>query len=467
MPDDVKVIEVDEHEDAIQCLTTQPTEAPKWQNVTNSKEIEKWLAKRNKQKAYPTQQPLNGIFGDHGTTQEVDALLEGDLDIDALDVPEYMNRAHSGGTGASTNPTKITPEAFAEAFKVTDEMTPSLPSHLHYTLWKAVAEKKEFCEYYAVMMSLPFEYWFSNTRWEQAIDCMLEKKMGIRKIHLMRIIGLLEADFNTALKILIAGRLMCNAEIEQVSRLANEEARSAIAYAARKLVAWECTRYMKTTLVSFFCDLVGNFDRMLVPISNVMARKKKMATAVCECRSRVMMAMRRTIRTATGTSKLMYRWYPGETRIAREIQGKGDIMALWALQSDGALEVHNKRTKGITLRDVTGTMTSNRSADAYVDDADVYESGPISEQIINSDDGPPEDDSDDPAAIAIMQTEESAQLYACLMECLGQHMAFHKCKFQVLARKNKDGKMLPRDNDEMNRNVTLRDNQGVESRITQ
>ena len=53
------------------------------------------------------------------------------------------------------------------------------------------------------------------------------------------------------------------------------------------------------------------------------------------------------------------------------------------------------------------------------------------------------------------------------MECLGQHMAFHKCKFQVLAWKNKDEKMLPRDNDEMSGSITLKDNQGVESKITQ
>ncbi|KAL7523700.1 hypothetical protein ACHAWF_000629, partial [Thalassiosira exigua] len=54
-------------------------------------------------------------------------------------------------------------------------MMSSSPSHLHLTLWKAVAEKKDFRKYYAVMMSLPFDYGFSNKRWEQAIDCMLEK----------------------------------------------------------------------------------------------------------------------------------------------------------------------------------------------------------------------------------------------------------------------------------------------------
>ncbi|KAL7524344.1 hypothetical protein ACHAXR_000536 [Thalassiosira sp. AJA248-18] len=50
------------------------------------------------------------------------------------------------------------------------------------------------------MISLPFIYGFANTRWLQETDVMLEKKKGVRKIHILRIIGLLEADFNTALK---------------------------------------------------------------------------------------------------------------------------------------------------------------------------------------------------------------------------------------------------------------------------
>jgi len=41
------------------------------------------------------------------------------------------------------------------------------------------------------MMSLPFMYGFINTRWTRSIDVMLEKKRGNRKIHMLRIIGLL------------------------------------------------------------------------------------------------------------------------------------------------------------------------------------------------------------------------------------------------------------------------------------
>ena len=41
-------------------------------------------------------------------------------------------------------PNFITPEEFAESFKITDEMTSPSPSGLHYTLWKAIAEKEQF-----------------------------------------------------------------------------------------------------------------------------------------------------------------------------------------------------------------------------------------------------------------------------------------------------------------------------------
>ena len=67
------------------------------------------------------------------------------------------------------------------------------------------------------MMSLPFEYGFLNEGWCKATDVMLENKPGVRKIHQLLIIGLLEADFNKALKIIFARKMMRNAENSGIS----------------------------------------------------------------------------------------------------------------------------------------------------------------------------------------------------------------------------------------------------------
>ena len=98
----------------------------------------------------------------------------------------------------------ISVEDFQQAFKIVKERTSSSPSSLHYSIWKIVAREDNMAQWLSIMMSLPFMYGFVNKRWATIIDIMIEKKKDVRKIHQLRIIGILEADFNTALKILFA-----------------------------------------------------------------------------------------------------------------------------------------------------------------------------------------------------------------------------------------------------------------------
>ncbi|KAL7524549.1 hypothetical protein ACHAWF_000993 [Thalassiosira exigua] len=51
----------------------------------------------------------------------------------------------------------------------------------------------------------------------EKIDAMLEKKKGIRFIHMMRLIGLLSADFITALKYFFSCEMMKNVEATKLS----------------------------------------------------------------------------------------------------------------------------------------------------------------------------------------------------------------------------------------------------------
>ncbi|KAL7546461.1 hypothetical protein ACHAWF_009793, partial [Thalassiosira exigua] len=67
------------------------------------------------------------------------------------------------------------------------------------------------------MLRLPFMYGFMNERWANSLDVMLEKKPGVRRIHQLRIIGLVEADFNTALKLFFAKHLISNTETTELT----------------------------------------------------------------------------------------------------------------------------------------------------------------------------------------------------------------------------------------------------------
>ena len=73
-------------------------------------------------------------------------------------------------------------------------------------------------QYCSVMMRLTFMHGFKNNRWAKYIDVMLEKKPGVKKIHLLRIISLVEADFNTALNLYFTEHLVSNLEKTELTK---------------------------------------------------------------------------------------------------------------------------------------------------------------------------------------------------------------------------------------------------------
>jgi hypothetical protein len=86
---------------------------------------------------------------------------------------------------------------FQEMFKKKHEATSSDPHGMNYTIWKAMAKSKHLSSFLSILISLPFIYGFANTRWMNMIDVMLEKKPGVRHIHMQRIIGLVCPESDT------------------------------------------------------------------------------------------------------------------------------------------------------------------------------------------------------------------------------------------------------------------------------
>eukprot|EP00957_Ditylum_brightwellii_P060778 4614553-Ditylum_brightwellii.AAC.1 len=65
---------------------------------------------------------------------------------------------------------------------VQDETTSASPSGCHYGHYKAILDHDDLCNVHAQMMYMPWLTDFTPSRWERAIDCMLEKDPGNPKI---------------------------------------------------------------------------------------------------------------------------------------------------------------------------------------------------------------------------------------------------------------------------------------------
>jgi hypothetical protein len=194
-----------------------------WRNVTEPAEIEQLLLERNRRHLQQavveegrTQHPvIQAMMSGHGTDLLED-IKNGTVDIsDATDevIVAWIQALQQSETEAALPPIQgeILSGQYQEAFCRAKERTSS-SGPVHYTLWKCLAQDDELAEWLSIMISLPFQHGFVCDRWMRSIDVMLEKKRGNRKIHMLRIIALLEADFNTAPKVFFAKRLMDNAE---------------------------------------------------------------------------------------------------------------------------------------------------------------------------------------------------------------------------------------------------------------
>jgi hypothetical protein len=194
---------------------------------------------------------------------------------------------------------------FQEMFKKKHEATSSDPHGMNYTIWKAMAKSEHLSSFLSILISLPFIYGFANTRWMNMIDVMLEKKPGVRNIHMLRIIGLVCPEFNTALSYFIGHKGQQNFENTSPSdeQHGSRRHRQAIDAAMLKLLTMETARHGRRTIAMTQYDEKNCFDRIFRQNSNIFARKAGISQNILKARTLVKDNMKRKVKTGLGITE--------------------------------------------------------------------------------------------------------------------------------------------------------------------
>ena len=194
----------------------------------------------------------------------------------------------------------------------------------------------------------------------------------------MRIIGLVEADFNCALKILYSGRLMANAETAGISpdQWGGRKNRDAITCVTCGLLVFESARIMKQTIAACSADAASCFGRVRSAYASVLCTKKRMTKTCCKCASQVVRNLRHFVKTSTGVSATCYCQENGDVELTGIPQGTAHIMAMHTMVSSTMLDPMNalaaSDTNYVTMTSADDSKTAHRTVDMYMDDATMY-----------------------------------------------------------------------------------------------
>ena len=304
----------------------------------------------------------------------------------------------------------------------------------------------------AILLSLPFTYSFVNEHWLHMTDFMLEKKPGVRHIHLLGIIGKVAAEFNTCLKLFIGKKARDNFE---GSEPCNEQHgfrphRSPVDAMMLKLLSFEAARMQKVTMGSLQHDMTAHFDRMHPEMTAILATKYSVDEKLLTSVVKTIASLKRNVETALGVSDAFYGQMTSDHRIGGMVQGKADVPQLATQQSDAMLTAHKALTYGLTIVSPNTQRSISHHSVAFADDTE----GQVS------------CDTDETTSIPrlVRQLQHSGQTWSNLTSMYGGLIALHKCHWQLLQWELvNDYLTLKHDTSET---VVLNDSKGARSTIT-
>jgi exonuclease III len=337
-----------------------------------------------------TTAPLVDLFGRYGTNRMSEALLEGGIDVDKLDVDEATRKILKElrrFEGCGKVKWHLTAEDLRSGYKVWREPTSTSPSGLHLGHEKALFEiEKIECggegptlaerifEIKAKFLNLAIEHCHVYARWKKVINAMLEKIPGKPLLHKLRVIHIIESDFNLMIGINFGRRMMWNAEKAKVlgdEQDGSRKRRKAQDVLVRKHATLSVLRLSRSNAVFLDNDAKSCYDRIVMLMASLCCQSIGMDKKACRLFLKTLDSARYHVKTQLGVSQEFYSTTREETMHGPGQGGRGSP-SIWIAISCLLMKCLQEKSMGCELANPLKDALVKFYSTGFVDDVTLW-----------------------------------------------------------------------------------------------
>ncbi|KAI2496067.1 hypothetical protein MHU86_18439 [Fragilaria crotonensis] len=354
-----------------------------WDTVITREEIEEHLTSFNREafRAAAESPCGHGLIHDAlsftSLSTEAESLLEGEIPEewygDRELLREFLASFQIPGSVLDGDliPLTISADDIVKGFKSWKETTTTSPSGRHLGHYKALIQDPILLESFRKFLNIAISRGIAIPRWSKAVNVMIEKDSGSPKINRLRIIHLFEADYNLFLKIMWGSRLVRQAvrlRLLNDGQHGSVPGRTTMDPVMLNQLTTDLCRVLKVNYARFDNDASACFDRIIVALGMLAARRCGMPTEAVRTHAKSLELMQYMVKTIYGTSEQSYSGTPLEPLFGTG-QGSGASPAVWLTLVVVLLNTLERVVPDrICFRSVDGKITHRRLVDAFVDD---------------------------------------------------------------------------------------------------
>lgn len=265
------------------------------------------------------------------------------------------------------------------------EKISSSPSSIHIGLYKALSHSPDLMGTLAFAISLPFAFGFSHKRWQNSIHQMLQKTPGNPDITKLRIIQLVEADYNLYQKIKIGKEFMKynekNLSFPEEMHGGRSNKSTSDPIDSQRLL-FDISRQNHTSLLSINLDAESCYDRMAPNFGTVSLSRLGLPTSCCIAMAKTQKNMSHKIGTIHGISRNSISQHKQEMWGGIG-QGCAAAGPMWLAIETPIIRTFNQHNDLMLIESPDHKYTFNSQLLCYIDDTNINIAIPNSNQRLD------------------------------------------------------------------------------------